>query len=522
MRRGTVQQRTPPLKPYDLGSGSRYRDVHPPIPTPRGASDGRGRLRLERVLEIRHLLDGAGSLEEQGLGEMVAHELDAHGEPLRQAAGDAYRGNAGEVHGDGAEVLIVHGERVVDLLADPKRHRRRGRGDEHLVARKGFPEVLYYLRAHLLGLGVVSVVVAAGESIGTEHDAPLRLVPEAHFARPTVHLVDTLGSRGPIAVAYPVKAGQVRGDLGGSYDVVGGQPVARVRQAYLPYLGPGAFEVSRDPLDDLAHARLDAFAHQLLYHPDPKARDTAFELCQVIRDLYVRARRVARVVAGDGLQEKSGVAHVTGHRSDLVQGRGERDEPVARDPPIGRLEAHNAAQSGGAPHRTARIRAQGPPTLARGDRRRRAPGGASGHPAEVPGIARRAVGGVLRRGAHRELVAVGLADHDHVLAVVEQRRGVVDRLEVLEYLRAAGRAHAAGREHVLDRYGDTLPELYAAVLHPGIHPLGPLDGEFGGDGDEGVDVALGLFEARVGDLGSLAGGDLVGLYLLCQLVGREV
>src|SRR5829696_6793621 len=349
------------------------RDVYPPIPTPRGASDGRARLRLERVLEIRHLLDGAGSLEQHRLGEMVAHELDAHGEPLRQAAGDAYRGNAGEVHGDGAEVLIVHGERVVDLLADPKRHRRRGRADEHLVARKGLPEILYYLRAHLLGLGVVSVVVAAGESIGTEHDAPLRLVPEALFARPAVHLVDALGSRGPIAVAYPVKAGQVRGDLGGSYDVVSGQSVARVRQAYLPYLGPGAFEVPRDPLDDLAHARLDAFAHQLLYHPDPKTRDTAFELCQVIWDLDVRARRVARVVAGDGLQEKSGVAHVTGHRPDLVQGRGERDEPVARDPPIGRLKAHNAAQSGGLPHRTAGIRAQGPPTLARGDRRRRAP-----------------------------------------------------------------------------------------------------------------------------------------------------
>jgi hypothetical protein len=81
MRRGTVQQRTPPLKPYDLGSGSRKRDVYPypPIPTPRGASYGRVRLRLERVLEIRYLLDGAGNLEEQGLGEMVAHELDAHG-----------------------------------------------------------------------------------------------------------------------------------------------------------------------------------------------------------------------------------------------------------------------------------------------------------------------------------------------------------------------------------------------------------------------------------------------------------
>jgi hypothetical protein len=79
MRRGTVQQRTPPLKPYELGAGSRNRDLYPPIPTPRGASDGRARLRLERVLEIRHLLDRTGSPEEHGLGEMVAHELDAHG-----------------------------------------------------------------------------------------------------------------------------------------------------------------------------------------------------------------------------------------------------------------------------------------------------------------------------------------------------------------------------------------------------------------------------------------------------------
>src|SRR5215210_2313892 len=216
--------------------------------------------RLERELEVRDRLDGAGGPEEHGLGEVVAHELDAHGEPFAQPARDTYGRDTGEVHGDGAEVLIVHGEWVIDLLADPERHRRRGWGYEHIVAREGFPEILYYLCPHLLGLSVVSVVVATGQGVGAEHDASLGLIPEALLACPAVHLVDTLGW-GPVAVAHPVEAGQVRGDLGRGDDVVGGQPVARVRQARLPHLGPRAFEIPCDPLDDLAHARLDTLAH---------------------------------------------------------------------------------------------------------------------------------------------------------------------------------------------------------------------------------------------------------------------
>ena len=59
---------------------------------------------------------------------------------------------------------------------------------------------------------------------------------------------------------------------------------------------------------------------------------------------------------------------------------------MARDPPVGRLETHDAAQRRRLPDRATRVRPESPPALAGGDSRSRAAGGAAGDAVQVPGL----------------------------------------------------------------------------------------------------------------------------------------
>ena len=86
------------------------------------------------------------------------------------------------------------------------------------------------------------------------------------------------------------------------------------------------------------------------------------------------------------------------------------------------------------------------------DRRRRAAARAARNARRVPRVARRAVGGVLGRRAHRELVGVRLAEHARGRAPAARGDGRVEhRHVVLEDLRACRRAEPARRDHVLER-----------------------------------------------------------------------
>src|SRR5919199_212838 len=122
-----------------------------------------------------------------------------------------------------------------------------------------------------------------------------------------------------------------------------------MRQASLPHLGARVLQTSHDVLDDFPDGRVDALVHELGDYPDSESRDTPFQILQVVRDLDVGARGIAGVVASDGLQEERCVADITGHGPDLVQRRGEGYEAVARDPPVGWLQADDAAKGGGLP-----------------------------------------------------------------------------------------------------------------------------------------------------------------------------
>ena len=112
-------------------------------------------------------------------------------------------------------------------------------------------------------------------------------------------------------------------------------------------------------------------------------------------------------------------------------------------------------------------------------------GGAAARPArhafEIPRVVHGPVRRVLVGGAHRELVAVGLADEHRAGAGEPGPRGrVVGRDVGLEDLRPAGRADAVRGEDVLERDGDARDgRLRRAGGEVDVELLGALGGELG-------------------------------------------
>ncbi len=93
---------------------------------------------------------------------------------------------------------------------------------------------------------------------------------------------------------------------------------------------------------------------------------------------HLDGRRVVRVDAADDPVEERVVAHVAGHRPDLVEARGEGDDAVARDGAVGRPQADVAAEGRRQLDRAAGVGAERPGREARRDRRGRAAAGAAG------------------------------------------------------------------------------------------------------------------------------------------------
>ena len=164
---------------------------------------------------------------------------------------------------------------------------------------------------------------------------------------------------------------------------------------------------------------------------------------------------VHRVVAGDDLVEQGGVQDRAGTGPGLVQGGGQGHEAVARDRPVGGLDADRAGDGSGLADRAAGVGADGQRGLEGREGGSAAAARAAGDPVEVPRVVGRAVGGVLGGGAHRELVHVGLAeDDDPGLAQAPGDGRVVRRVPALEDPRAAGGGGALHRQDVLERQRD--------------------------------------------------------------------
>ena len=162
------------------------------------------------------------------------------------------------------------------------------------------------------------------------------------------------------------------------------------------------------------------------------------------------ARGIAAVRARDHAQRERAVAHGARERADLVERARERDRAVARDRAVGRLHADDAAQRGGLADRAAGVGAERQRRHRGRDGSRGAAARAARHALAIPGVARRPVGRVLGRRAHRELVHVRLAELDHALRLAAAHDGRrVRRPVALEDARPGRRRHAADAEQIL-------------------------------------------------------------------------
>src|SRR5439155_9735564 len=104
-------------------------------------------------------LVGGGGVEKGLLAEGGADHLEADRQALRETAGDAEAGEAGQVDGQGADVGKVHGKGVGGLRSEREGNGGRGGRDQHVEALEGAVEILLDQRADLLLLEVVGVVI---------------------------------------------------------------------------------------------------------------------------------------------------------------------------------------------------------------------------------------------------------------------------------------------------------------------------------------------------------------------------
>ena len=87
--------------------------------------------------------------------------------------------HARQVGRQGKHILQVHGQRVIAMLADAKGGAGSHRRGDHVHLLEGALEIGLDQGAHLLRLAVIGIVIAGGEGVGAQHDAPLDLRAKA-------------------------------------------------------------------------------------------------------------------------------------------------------------------------------------------------------------------------------------------------------------------------------------------------------------------------------------------------------
>ena len=165
--------------------------------------------------------------------------------------------------------------------------------------------------------------------------------------------------------AHAVVARQVRRRLGRGDDVVGRQPVFRVRQRHVDDLGAGRRAArpgpaATAPRSPPACRRMRYSRGTPMRMPLHAARAGGGE----VGHRHVGAGGILRIVPGHRAQQDRAILHRAGERPGLVERGGERHDAPARAPPIGRLDAGDAAERGRLADRAAGVGRRSPPAPA--------------------------------------------------------------------------------------------------------------------------------------------------------------
>ena len=299
-----------------------------------------------------------------------------------------------------------------------------------------------------------------------------------------------------MAVAHAVKTRQVGRALGRCDHIVGRDRQAGVRQTHLHDLGPEPLQLVDRGLHRGADPGIQPLAHEFPDDADADATDVLAQRRRIIIDRTLRAGRITLVEARHPGQHQRRVLGAAGHRTGLIERRGEGDHPPARATTIGRLDPGDTGQSSRLADRTTGIGAGRRDAQACRHRRSRAAGGAAGHGFTIPGITHRTeITGLVRR-AHRELVHVGLAKHDHpcALQVLDHGR-VIRRDEIFQHPRTTAGAYITGAKDVLVRDRDTGQRARRAAGYPCVGRRGLFQSQLLGHGDETVEHRVMCFDA---------------------------
>ncbi len=195
----------------------------------------------------------------------------------------------------------------------------------------------------------------------------------------------------------------------------------------------------------------------------------------------------------------------------LVETRCERDHAVARDAAVGRFDAHGAGQRRRLPNRATGIGAGRCRREACRNGRRRAAGRTAGRTIEVPWIPHRPVITRLIGRAHREFIHVGFAEHHGTCRRKSfDDGGIVRRDEVVEHLRAAGRAYTASAKNILVNNGQAVQ--HAGTIRPPcfVSACGSSQRFVGRHCYEGIELGIKARDTLEQRLGQLHGRELAG------------
>ena len=267
---------------------------------------------------VRVLLEGEGRPQQGCFPKGSAQELEADRQMARKTAGYRHGRNAGEVDGNGAHVLQIHGQRIAGFFAQPEGRCRCRRCNQDVHFCEGIVEILLDQGSHLESLEVVGVIVPRTQHIGTEHDAAFHFFTEALAAGILVH-GDNVLAFGAKTIAHAVVTGQVGACLGRGDDIVGGQGVLGVGHGDFHHFRPQGPEGVYGLIDGLFHGRIRAGHEILLRQADAQSLDVIDEGLGIVNSLGTNRCGVFGIMTGNGVQHQGAVGHIAGDGPDLIQ-----------------------------------------------------------------------------------------------------------------------------------------------------------------------------------------------------------
>jgi len=242
--------------------------------------------------------------------------------------------------------------------------------------------------------------------------------------------------------------------------------------------------------------------------PKPEARHRLPHGRNVVLPRMFDRGDVQFVVAGDLIEEESGILDRPRQGSAVVERKDAPDDAPHGHEPVGGLQTDDPAIRGRPAHRTSGVGPEGTRAKAGANRRARARGGPAGEVIEGPGISRHAEIGPI----HPEFMKVGLPDDDRPTLFQPLGHRRVLRRDPPGQDRAAGGGSDTRRvDQILQPDGNSVErtppmaglELRVQLVGPGARGLGQ-------DGDEGVQPRVVDADTRQTGVGQNSRGETSG------------